>query len=43
MTLTNGAFFPVPVMCLLENVDAIKGAKLIALRDPNVEGTPSSP
>jgi len=40
MTLTNGAFFPVPVMCLLENVDAIKGAKRIALRDPNVEGTP---
>jgi sulfate adenylyltransferase len=40
MTLTNGAFFPVPVMCLLESVDAIQGAKRIALRDPNVEGNP---
>ncbi len=40
MRMTNGAFFPVPVMCLLENVDAIRGAQRIALRDPNVEGTP---
>ncbi len=40
MTLTNGAFFPVPVMCLLNNADAIKGAKRIALRDPNVDGNP---
>jgi sulfate adenylyltransferase len=40
MRMTNGAFFPVPVMCLLENVDAIQGAQRIALRDPNVEGTP---
>lgn len=40
MTLTDGSFFPVPVMCLLENVDAIKGAKRIALRDPNVDGNP---
>ncbi len=40
MTLTDGSFFPVPVMCLVENVDAIKGAKRIALRDPNVDGNP---
>ncbi len=40
MRMTDGAFFPVPVMCLLESVDAIKGAKRIALRDPNVEGNP---
>lgn len=40
MTLTDGSFFPVPVMCLLENVDAIKDAKRIALRDPNVEENP---
>lgn len=40
MTLSNGAFFPVPVLCLLDNVDAIKGARRIALRDPNVEGNP---
>ena len=40
MTLTDGSFFPVPVMCLLENADAIAGAKRIALRDPNVDGNP---
>ncbi|MCW9025442.1 MAG: sulfate adenylyltransferase [Gammaproteobacteria bacterium] len=40
MTLTDGSFFPVPVLCLLENADAIKGAKRIALRDPNVDGNP---
>ena len=40
MTLTDGSFFPVPVMCLLESADAIQGADRIALRDPNVEGNP---
>ncbi len=40
MTLSDGSFFPVPVMCLLENTDAIGDAKRIALRDPNVEGNP---
>ena len=40
MTLTDGSFFPVPVMCLLENADAIADAKRIALRDPNVDGNP---
>jgi len=40
MTLTDGSFFPVPVMCLLENIDSIKDAKRIALRDPNVEENP---
>jgi len=40
MTLTDGSFFPVPVMCLLENTDAIGDAKRIALRDPNVDGNP---
>jgi sulfate adenylyltransferase len=40
MTLTDGSFFPVPVMCLLEDVSAIKDAKRIALRDPNVDGNP---
>ncbi len=40
MILTDGSFFPVPVMCLLENADAIQGADRIALRDPNVEGNP---
>ncbi|MES9970519.1 MAG: sulfate adenylyltransferase [Candidatus Thiodiazotropha sp.] len=40
MTLTDGSFFPVPVLCLLESVEAIGDAKRIALRDPNVEGNP---
>jgi sulfate adenylyltransferase len=40
MTLSDGSFFPVPVMCLLENTDAIGDARRIALRDPNVEGQP---
>ncbi|MGD8483666.1 MAG: sulfate adenylyltransferase [Thioalkalispiraceae bacterium] len=40
MTLTDGSFFPVPVLCLLEDISAIKDAKRIALRDPNVDGNP---
>jgi sulfate adenylyltransferase len=40
MTLTDGSFFPVPILCLLENTAAIANAKRIALRDPNVDGNP---
>ena len=40
LTLTDGSFFPVPILCLLENTDAIGDAKRIALRDPNVDGNP---
>jgi len=40
MLTTDGVFFPVPVLNLVENVDALKGAERIALRDPNVEGNP---
>ncbi|MEA3303689.1 MAG: sulfate adenylyltransferase [Pseudomonadota bacterium] len=40
MKMSDGHFFPVPVMCLLEDVDAIKDADRIALRDPNVDGNP---
>lgn len=40
MTLTDGSFFPVPVLCLLENADAIGDARRIALRDPNMDGNP---
>jgi sulfate adenylyltransferase len=40
LTLTDGSFFPVPVMCLVESTDAIGDATRIALRDPNVEGNP---
>ncbi len=40
MRMTDGSFFPVPVMCLVESTEAISDAKRIALRDPNVEGNP---
>ena len=40
MKMSDGSFFPVPILCLLENVDAVRGHKRIALRDPNVEGNP---
>ncbi|PLX63637.1 sulfate adenylyltransferase [Sedimenticola selenatireducens] len=40
MKMSNGSFFPVPVLCLLESVDELRGAGRIALRDPNVEGNP---
>lgn len=37
---TDGLFWPVPIVNVLKDVSAIKGAKRIALRDPNVEGNP---
>ena len=40
MTLSDGSFFPVPVLCLVDSTDAIGDARRIALRDPNVEGNP---
>ncbi len=40
MKMTDGRFFPVPLLCLVESADAIQGAERIALRDPNVEGHP---
>ena len=40
MQMTNGLFWPTPVINLNKNVDAIKDAKRIALRDPNVDGNP---
>ncbi len=40
MTLGNGAFFPVPVLCLVDTIAPIGDARRIALRDPNVEGNP---
>ena len=40
MRTTSGQFFPVPVLNLVPDVAAIKDAKRIALRDPNVEGQP---
>ena len=40
MRMTDGSFFPVPVMCLVEGTESIGDAKRIALRDPNMEGNP---
>ncbi|MEM9334916.1 MAG: sulfate adenylyltransferase [Pseudomonadota bacterium] len=40
MQTSDGLFWPVPVMNLTEDATAIAGADRIALRDPNVEGTP---
>jgi sulfate adenylyltransferase len=36
----SGLFWPVPILNLSKDVSGIKGAKRIALRDPNVEGNP---
>jgi sulfate adenylyltransferase len=40
MHTTDGLFWPVPVINLAKDVSAIRGAKRIALRDPNTEGNP---
>jgi len=40
MQTSDGLFWPVPILNLADNVDAIQGASRIALRDPNLEGNP---
>jgi len=40
MRTTDGLFWPVPVVNLVDDVSAIEGAGRIALRDPNVDGHP---
>lgn len=40
MKTTNGQFWPTPVLNVVEDASAIKGAKRIALKDPNVAGNP---
>ena len=40
MKTTGGLFWPTPVVNVVKDASAIKGAKRIALRDPNVEGNP---
>jgi len=40
MQLTNGLFWPVPIVSVVKDASAIKGTKRIALRDPNVDGNP---
>ena len=40
MVTASGLFWPVPIMNVVADASAIKGAKRIALRDPNVAGNP---
>ncbi len=40
MHMTDGSFFPVPILNLVESIAEIEGTERIALRDPNVEGNP---
>lgn len=40
MKTTGGLFWPVPVLNLSNDIETVKDAKRIALRDPNVEGHP---
>ena len=40
MHTTDGLFWPVPILNLANDISAIDGASRIALRDPNVDGTP---
>ena len=40
MQLPDGLFWPVPIVNVVKDASAIKGAKRIALRDPNVDGNP---
>ncbi len=40
MQTTDGLFWPVPIINAVKDASAIKGAKRIALRDPNVKGNP---
>lgn len=40
MHTTSGLFWPVPCVNRTKSIDAIRGARRIALRDPNVEGQP---
>lgn len=40
MKTTDGLFWPVPILCMVEDASSVKDAKRIALKDPNVEGNP---
>jgi len=40
MQTTDGLFWPVPVVNVVEDASSIQGTGRIALRDPNVEGNP---
>lgn len=40
MKMTSGLFWPVPIVNVVKDASPIKGAKRIALKDPNVPGNP---
>ncbi len=40
MHTTDGMFWPVPILNLSKDISAVRGARRIALRDPNLEGNP---
>ncbi len=40
MKTSEGLFWPVPILNMLNDSSAVKGVNRIALRDPNVEGNP---
>ncbi len=40
MRMTNGLFWPTPILNMVEDASAIKDAKRVALLDPNVAGNP---
>ena len=40
MRTMSGLFWPVPILNVVKDAGAIRGAKRIALRDPNVDGNP---
>jgi sulfate adenylyltransferase len=40
MRTTSGLFWPVPIVNVTKDPSAIRGKKLVALRDPNVQGEP---
>jgi len=40
MQTKDGLFWPVPMVNVVSDASAVKGAKRIALRDPNVDGNP---
>jgi sulfate adenylyltransferase len=40
MKTTKGLFWPTPILNVVKDASAIKGAKKIALKDPNVKGNP---
>jgi sulfate adenylyltransferase len=40
MFTQSGLFFPVPILNMVKDATAVKNAKRIALRDPNIDGHP---